>query len=95
MSENLCDLAYGVDMTVEDFGGRRTLSAEEWLVLVGDYALVDESGSQRGRIESVGQEGLSVVVTVAEEAGPAEVSFAPDAQVVVEPFDGGKAPVVP
>lgn len=82
-------------MTVEDFGSRRTLSAEELLVLVGDYALVDESGDQRGRIESVGQEGLSVAVVVAEESGMVELSFAPDDQVVVEPFDGGKAPVVP
>lgn len=82
-------------MTVEDFGGRRTLSAEELLVLVGDYALVDQSGSQRGRIESVGQEGLSVVVTVGEDSGPVEVTLAPDAQITVEPYDGGKAPVVP
>ncbi len=82
-------------MTVEDFGGRRTLSAEELLVLVGDYALVDESGSQRGRIESVGQEGLTVVVTVGEDAGPVDITFEPEAQVTVEPYDGGKAPVVP
>jgi hypothetical protein len=87
--------AYGVVMTVEDFGGRRTLSAEELLVLVGDYALVDDTGEQRGRIESVAQEGLSVVLTVTEEAGPAVVSLAPEEQVTVEPYDGGKAPVVP
>lgn len=82
-------------MTVEDFGSRRTLSAEELLVVVGDYALVDQAGNQRGLIESVGQEGLSVVVTVAEGDGPVELSFTPDAQIVIEPYDGGKAPVVP
>jgi hypothetical protein len=82
-------------MTVEDFGGRRTLSAEELLVLVGDYALVDDTGEQRGRIESVAQEGLSVVLTVTEEACPAVVSLTPEEQVTVEPYDGGKAPVVP
>lgn len=88
-------LAYGGVMTVEDFGGRRTLSAEELLVVVGDYALVDETGEQRGLIESVGQEGLSVVVTVVEVSGPVELTFAPEAQIVIEPYDGGKAPVVP
>lgn len=82
-------------MTVEDFGSRRTLSAEELLVVVGEYALIDQAGNQRGLIESVGQEGLSVVVTVAEDDGPVELSFAPDAQIVIEPYDGGKAPVVP
>lgn len=86
---------YGGTMTVEDFGGRRTLSAEELLVVVGDYALVDEAGDQRGLIEAVGQEGLSVVVTVAEDAGAVHLTFAPDAQIVIEPYDGGKAPVVP
>lgn len=82
-------------MTLEDFGGRRTLSAEELLVLVGDYALVDEVGEPRGRIATVGQVGISVVVTVDEDSGPVELTFAPDEQVTVEPFDGGKAPVVP
>lgn len=95
LSENRFHLAYGGDMTVEDFGGRRTLSAEELLVLVGDYALVNDMGEQRGRIESVAQEGMSVVVTVAEETGPAVMTFAPETQVTVEPYDGGKAPVVP
>nr|WP_296771719.1 hypothetical protein [Rhodococcus sp. (in: high G+C Gram-positive bacteria)] len=82
-------------MTVEDFGGRRTLSAEELLVLVGDYALLDEAGLQRGRIEAVGQEGLSVVVTVSEDSGPVVLTFEPETQLSVEPYDGGKAPVLP
>lgn len=94
-NEEPAPLAYGRSMTVEDFGARRTVAAEELLVLVGDYALVDESGHQRGRIESVGQEGLSVVVTVGEDTGPVELTFTPDAQVSIEPYDGGKAPVVP
>ncbi|WP_072802366.1 hypothetical protein [Rhodococcoides yunnanense] len=82
-------------MTVEDFGGRRTVSAEELLVVVGDYALVDEAGEQTGRIESVGQEGLSVVVTISRDGDALGVTFEPEAQVTIEPFDGGKAPVVP
>ncbi|MGA9869999.1 MAG: hypothetical protein WBQ44_02455 [Rhodococcus sp. (in: high G+C Gram-positive bacteria)] len=82
-------------MTVDDFGGRRTISAEELLVVVGDYALVDETGEQRGRIESVDQDGLSVVVTVADDDGPVQLMFAADAQLTIEPYDGGKAPVVP
>ena len=95
ISEECPVLAYGGFMTVEDFGARRTVAAEELLVLVGDYALVDDAGEQRGRIESVGQEGLSVVVTVAEDSGPVDLTFTPDTQVIIEPYDGGKAPVVP
>lgn len=93
--EKYAAVAYGGGMTVEDFGSRRTVAAEELLVVVGDYALVDEAGEQRGRIESIGQEGLSVVVTVGEDSGPVELTFAPDAQVTIEPYDGGKAPLVP
>ncbi|MET4049096.1 hypothetical protein BJD99_10470 [Rhodococcus sp. 1163] len=82
-------------MTVEDFGGRRTVAAEELLVQVGDYSLVDEAGDSRGRIESVGQEGLSVVVTVSDGGEPVTLTFEPEALVTIEPYDGGKAPVVP
>ncbi|MBY6411444.1 hypothetical protein HQ346_09030 [Rhodococcus sp. BP-252] len=82
-------------MTVEDFGGRRTISAEELLVVVGDYQLVGDDGESRGRIEAVAQDGLAVVVTVTEGDDIVGVEFAPDEQVTIEPYDGGKAPVVP
>ena len=82
-------------MTVEDFGGRRTVAAEELLVQVGDYSLVDDAGESRGRIESVGQEGLSVVVTVSDGGEPVTLTFEPETMVTIEPYDGGKAPVVP
>ena len=80
---------------MEDFGGRRTVAAEELHVQVGDYSLVDEAGDSRGRIESVGQEGLSVVVTVSDGGEPVTLTFEPETMVTIEPYDGGKAPVVP
>ncbi|WP_089249248.1 hypothetical protein [Rhodococcoides kyotonense] len=82
-------------MTVEDFGGRRTVAAEELLVVVGDYQLVDTGGEPIGRIESVAQDGLAVVVTVTRGEDIEGVEFAPEEQVTIEPYDGGKAPVVP
>ncbi len=64
-------------------------------MVVGDYALVDEVGEQRGRIDSAEQKGLSVVVSVTQDSGPLELTFAPEEQITIEPYDGGKAPVVP
>lgn len=82
-------------MTIEDISGRRTVRADELLILVGDHLLI-EDGVASGFIESVGQVAEHVAVTVTDGVDgttTSERSFAPDAEVIIEPADRGRAPV--
>lgn len=84
-----------VFMTIEDIGGRRTVTADELLLLVGDHLLIEE-GVATGFIESAGQVAENVAITVTDGVDgttTTERVFLPDAEVTIEPADRGRAPV--
>ncbi|WP_415974572.1 hypothetical protein [Rhodococcus sp. 077-4] len=82
-------------MTIEDVSGRRTVTADELLLLVGDHLLIEE-GVATGFIESAGQVAENVAVTVTDGVDATTTTervFLPDAEVTIEPADRGRAPV--